>query len=181
MPISLAMRVIAALWVVFLVYWWLIAARNVKQTETKEGVASRAANRILVVVGAVLLFEGRWTAAWRLSSRFVQPGPGVETAGVLVVVAGILVALWARRHLGRNWSGIPALKVNHELIRTGPYAYLRHPIYVGLGIALAGTALAEGVWRGGVGALIICFAFWRKARLESAFLARRFGPEAEQR
>lgn len=181
MRMVLAMYVITATWIGFVLYWWLIAARNVKQSETKEGAASRAVNRILIIAGAVLLYGPRWTNALKLNGRFLQTGPAVETVGVLVVIAGLLLALWARRRLGRNWSGIPALKIDHELIRSGPYAFLRHPIYVGIGIALAGTALAEGVWRGVAGALLICFAFWRKARLENVFLARRFGQEAERR
>jgi protein-S-isoprenylcysteine O-methyltransferase Ste14 len=175
------MYVITAIWIVFVAYWWLIAARNVKQSETKEGAGSRAVNRVLIVAGAVLLYGGRWSGALKLNGRFVQPGPRVEAVALLIVIAGILLALWARRHLGTNWSGIPALKVNHELIRTGPYGYLRHPIYVGLGVALAGTALDEGYWRAVAGAVIIWFVFWRKARLESAFLGRRFGQEAEER
>ena len=181
MSISLAMHVIAAMWLLFVAYWWLIAARNAKPNETKQGAASRATNRILIIVGAVLLWRSRWTAALKFNGRFIHPLPIVETARVLVVIVGLLLALWARKHLGRNWSGIPALKVDHELVHSGPYAYLRHPIYVGLAIALAGTALAEGIWRGIIGALIFCFVFLRKARLESAFLARRFCQEAEER
>lgn len=181
MRVSLAMYIITAMWIGFLVYWWLIAARNVKQSETKEGAASRAVNRILIIAGAVLLYGPLWTNDLKLNRRFVQARPGVETGGVLLVIVGLLLALWARRHLGRNWSAIPALKIGHELIHSGPYAFLRHPIYVGIGIALAGSALAEGVWRGVAGVLLICFVFWRKARLENVFLAHRFGQKAEQR
>lgn len=48
-------------------------------------------------------------------------------------------AVWARVHLGRNWSGIVTVKEDHELIRTGPYGYVRHPIYTGLITGLIGT------------------------------------------
>lgn len=181
MRILPAMYIITAMWIGFIVYWWPIAARNVKQNEIKEGAASRALNKVIIVAGAVLLCWPHWINRLKLNARFVQTGPGVEMGGVVVVIAGLLLALWARRHLGRNWSSTPALKIDHELVRSGPYAFLRHPIYVGLGIALAGTGLAEGVWRAVAGVLLICFAFWRKASLENAFLARRFGEETARR
>ena len=55
--------------------------------------------------------------------------------GLLMVVAGLAFAVWARVHLGRNWSGTVTVKENHELIRSGPYAIVRHPIYTGLLLA----------------------------------------------
>ncbi|MGH9468793.1 MAG: methyltransferase family protein [Terriglobia bacterium] len=91
------------------------------------------------------------------------------------------MAFWARYHLGQNWGAVPAIRVGHKLVRTGPYAFLRHPIYVGIGIAIAGTALARGEWGALIGALIIIAVFRIRARVESDLLARHFGEEANRR
>ena len=59
-----------------------------------------------------------------------------------MVAAGIAFAVWARHYLGRNWSGTVTVKQDHELIRSGPYRLVRHPIYTGLLLAILGTAVA---------------------------------------
>ena len=68
--------------------------------------------------------------------------------GLIMVAAGIAFAVWARHYLGRNWSGTVTVKQDHELIRSGPYRLVRHPIYTGLLLAILGTAVAFGEWRG---------------------------------
>lgn len=67
--------------------------------------------------------------------------------GLLMVICGLAFAVWARIHLGRNWSGTVTVKEDHELIRSGPYGIVRHPIYTGLLLAIAGTAIVFGEWR----------------------------------
>ena len=69
------------------------------------------------------------------------------------------------------------LKVDHQLIRSGPYAYVRHPIYTGLFLATAGTALVVGEWRAVVGVLLTLVAHSRKAAKEEALLATEFGEQ----
>ena len=86
-----------------------------------------------------------------------------------------LFAIWARNVLGRNWSGIVTLKQDHELIRTGPYRYVRHPIYTGLLIAFAGSAIARGEWRGLLALAIAFVALWRKLKLEEQWMIETFG------
>ena len=67
--------------------------------------------------------------------------------GLALLCAGLAFAVWARVELGRNWSGSVTVKEGHELIRSGPYAYVRHPIYTGLIAALIGTAVIIGTLR----------------------------------
>jgi protein-S-isoprenylcysteine O-methyltransferase Ste14 len=69
-------------------------------------------------------------------------------------------------HIGTNWSGIVTIKQGHELVTTGPYALVRHPIYSGLLLAFIGSAMARGEWRGVLAVLIAFLALWRKLRLE---------------
>jgi protein-S-isoprenylcysteine O-methyltransferase Ste14 len=88
---------------------------------------------------------------------------------------GIGTALWARYHLGQYWSARITLKEDHKLIRTGPYAYLRHPIYSGLDLAAIGSALAIDRWRCVLGVALIVLGYVIKARREESLLAAQFG------
>ena len=95
--------------------------------------------------------------------------------GAAVTAAGLLFAVWARRHIGRNWSGQVTIKSDHELVTTGPYGMVRHPIYTGLLLAFAGTALAVGEVRGLLALAIACAALWRKLKLEERYMREQFG------
>jgi protein-S-isoprenylcysteine O-methyltransferase Ste14 len=91
----------------------------------------------------------------------------------------MLFSVWARVHLGGNWSGIVTIKHDHELIASGPYAIVRHPIYTGLLVAFIGSAMARGEWRGVLAVLIAWVALWRKLRLEERWMGERFGQQYE--
>jgi protein-S-isoprenylcysteine O-methyltransferase Ste14 len=93
----------------------------------------------------------------------------------LITAIGLLIAVWARVHLARNWSGTVTIKRDHELIASGPYAYVRHPIYTGLLVAFIGSAMARGEWRGVLAVVIVWAALWRKLRLEERWMVERFG------
>ena len=90
--------------------------------------------------------------------------------------AGLLFTVWARIHIGRNWSGTVTIKEGHELITSGPYAIVRHPIYAGLLLAFVGSGLARGEWRGVLAVVIAFLALWRKLRLEERWMREQFGP-----
>ncbi|HXC97510.1 MAG TPA: isoprenylcysteine carboxylmethyltransferase family protein [Edaphobacter sp.] len=77
--------------------------------------------------------------------------PYVLLTGAVVTVVGLLFAVWARRHLGSNWSQAVTVKQGHELITTGPYALVRHPIYTGILTGFLGTAIALSQVRGIIG------------------------------
>ena len=93
-----------------------------------------------------------------------------------LVVLGLACSVAGRVLLGNNWSGIVTLKQHHELIRSGPYRWVCHPIYTGLLLAFAGSALARGEWRGVLAVAIASAALWRKLRLEERWLTEEFGP-----
>ena len=84
--------------------------------------------------------------------------------GAALTFAGIAFAIWARVWIAGNWSSDVTLKRDHELIVTGPYRWVRHPIYTGILVALIGTALAVGEWRGALAVVLAAGAFWRKLR-----------------
>ena len=115
-----------------------------------------------------------------LNRRFVPEREWIAMLGALLTLAGVAFAIWARRHIGRNWSGQVTIRKEHELIRTGPYAHIRHPIYTGILVAVAGTALAIGEYRAIVAFAVIAIGFVVKARREEAFLATQFGPAFDE-
>jgi protein-S-isoprenylcysteine O-methyltransferase Ste14 len=96
---------------------------------------------------------------------------------VVLTAGGLLFSVWARVRLGRNWSATVTIKDQHELIADGPYRFVRHPIYTGLLVAILGTALARGDWRGMLAMAIVSWAFWRKLTIEERWLAQQFGDD----
>ena len=109
--------------------------------------------------------------------RFMAAAAPVMAAGLIIEVAGLSFAVWARRHLGRHWSGEITIKADHELIRSGPYKVLRHPIYTGLLAMYLGLAIISGEWLAVIGLTVAVLAYWRKIRLEEAKLSLAFGAE----
>ena len=99
----------------------------------------------------------------------------------MLLAAGLGFAVWARRHLGRNWSASVVVKEDHALIRSGPYRRVRHPIYTGMLLAFLGTAVAVGEWRGLVGFVLAFVSFLLKSRMEEARMAETFPEYAEYR
>lgn len=164
--------VIPVLWIAWLAYW-VAASRNVKATRWEESPLARAIYMVPLLAAALLLLWGRGMPG-ALGERFVPKGDALPPIATILVAAGLGFAVWARRHLGRNWSGNVTLKEGHTLVRSGPYRSVRHPIYTGLLLGLAGTALAVGEWRGLL-ALPLAFAsFWYKSRIEEAKMAATF-------
>jgi len=173
MDFSSPRECINALWILFGLYW-LLSALNRKKTKRRETWAQRFVYTLPLMVAFSLLArpEARYGG---LRARFVPASPAVEWTGVLLTAAGVAVAFWARWHLGANWSGIVTLKEGHELIRTGPYRNIRHPIYTGILLALLGTAVTNGEVRGLLAVVVAWLSFYWKARREESFLSQEFG------
>ena len=166
---------IGGLWVAWIVYWW-ISSRDVKATIRHESVASRLAHVVPLSMAAWMIAAPKIQNGW-LTARFVPASTWIYFVGVLIVAAGMGFTVWARIHLGRNWSGTVTLKQGHEFVRSGPYRYVRHPIYTGLLAAFAGSALARGELRGIVAVAIAFAALWRKLKLEERWLGEAFRRE----
>jgi len=160
-----------ALWVVYSLYWEA-AARGASSDKAAESHASRGAHVFLV--NAALILE---VAPLRGLGRYLPMSSAVMTAGLALATAGLAFAIWARRHLGANWSGRITIKVDHQLVRSGPYRLLRHPIYTGILTMFAGTAVVTGTWLAAGGFAVAAIAYWRKLRLEEARLTAAFGSE----
>lgn len=161
----------AACWVLLSLYWEM-EARHAAEVKSSESRRSRAFHVFLTNAALVLMI-----APIHGFGRFVPVSVWIMSAGLVLEVLGLALAIWSRRHLGRNWSGEITIKVEHELIRSGPYQRLRHPIYTGLLAMYAGVLLVTGEWLALVGFVIVGLAYWRKIRLEEANLNVAFGAD----
>ncbi len=165
-------------WVILTAYWWLSALKT-RRTVSREPGTSRYGVLLIEIVGYILLFTG-WVQIDALDRFVVHRTYALEVIGLGLTWMGVALALWARWHLGQYWSARVTLKEDHKLIRTGPYACLRHPIYSGFDLAALGTALAIDQWRCFVGVVLIVLGYWIKARTEESMLSAQFGPEFQQ-
>jgi protein-S-isoprenylcysteine O-methyltransferase Ste14 len=164
---------INALWILFGLYW-IVSAFKRKKTKRRESWSQRF-RYVLPLLAAFYLLRPRAHYGW-LGARFVPLSNAAAWIGVVLTAAGVAIAFWARWHLGANWSGVVTLKEGHELIRSGPYRNIRHPIYTGILLALLGTAVAVGEVRGLLAVAIAWLSFYTKARREESFLTQEFGP-----
>jgi|SRR5579871_2015455 len=155
---------------------WILWAISTKKTQQREAVSSRLSYTILTVAAFWLMFSNDVPRDW-LRIRLFAANPWTEWLGVIITAAGLLFALWARAYLGRNWSGAVTVKVGHELVRNGPYRWVRHPIYSGMILAMVGTALARQQVRGVIAVVLLYAGFKIKSRIEEQTMAATFGPE----
>jgi len=162
------------LWVAFFAYWG-IASRNQARTASAESERSTLTHRILLNVSLIVTIA----PIPGLRARFLPDAPAFVALGLAIQLACIALAVWARRHLGSNWSAEVRIAVDHQLIRTGPYRWLRHPIYTAMLGMYVGTAIATGEVHALVGLALVSVAYWRKVEIEERTLAGRFGTNWE--
>jgi protein-S-isoprenylcysteine O-methyltransferase Ste14 len=162
-------------WFIFASYWAITALR-VKRTKAAETFADRLVTIAVLCVAFFLLFHD-WTRFPWLQIRFVSNDLWIQWTGIVLTSIGVAVAIWARRTLGEYWSARVTLKEEHRLIRSGPYRFVRHPIYTGMFLAAAGTALVVGKWRGVLALALMLITHSRKALREEKMLTREFGDE----
>jgi protein-S-isoprenylcysteine O-methyltransferase Ste14 len=160
------------LWFLWLLYW-VVAARTVKPIRQREPVISRLTFLVLSLLGIVLLI-GHFRSGW-LAQRVIGGGWIRYGVAVALVVAGLSFAVWARRVLGGNWSGTVTVKVDHELVQSGPYQVIRHPIYTGLLVAILGSGLAAGRLYGLLAFVCLLLGLVWKLRVEERLMAAEFG------
>lgn len=163
------------LWVLFSLYW-TIASRNSAETSHSESSLSTGFHQ-LVLGGAMLML---FIPLPELTGWFLpQSFHFLVAVGAILQASFLLLAVWARRHLGRNWSAEVRIGVGHQLVRSGPYKFLRHPIYSAMLGMFLGTAIASSQYHALLGVAILILAYLRKSRMEDQILAQSFSKEYE--
>ena len=155
---------------------WVIGAFFSGRTEKQVRTWDARVYRFPIIVGAALL------SPWAAPALGEKPLWHLGSAGLYLFAAlttvGCLFTWWARIHLGRFWSGAITRKEGHRVVDTGPYRLVRHPIYTGLIGAMTATGIAIGTATALLGAALIAFGFWQKARMEEGFLTNELGVDA---
>ena len=129
--------------------------------------------KVCLLLGMLLLFFPRTHLSYL--SLSIHPGYAVALAGFCMTIAGLAFSAWSRDVLGRYWSGRVIIQQDHRLVTAGPYAYVRHPLYTGLLVAMTGTALIWGDLGSLLGLLFAIGFFSLKAEREERILEAEFG------
>jgi protein-S-isoprenylcysteine O-methyltransferase Ste14 len=170
-----AASAIRVAWITFGLFW-LASARRLKKTERAESHTSLAI-RTVGSLAAVLFAFVPWGG---LANPLVPRTQMLLVVSVVLAWAGVLFAIWARVILGRNWSATVTLKQSHDLIQSGPYRWVRHPIYSGMLLSFIGVILFLDRVGGVVGLVIAIAVYYLKARQEETIMAGHFGQAWEQ-
>lgn len=157
-------------WLIFCAYWLLSAIGNKQYVPGSRRRGSII--RIFLIITLFVLFQ---IPSVRKSILFHRTTfhPAITLTGVLLCAAGIAFAIWARIYLGRNWGVPMSLRKGHELVTTGPYRLVRHPIYTGILLATLGSSLAAGLWWS-IAFLVFCVYFTYSAATEEKMMMREF-------
>jgi protein-S-isoprenylcysteine O-methyltransferase Ste14 len=152
---------------------WLPGYFMSKNTANVPSLAMQIPATTLLAIGFVFLLNPQT----RFLSAPVMPDDTLfGIIGVVLALAGVGFAIWARLALGANWSGlVVTTKEGHELVQTGPYAIVRHPIYTGILLAMIGTALTRGILAGYIGVAAGLVAIMIRINIEEQLMSERFG------
>ena len=159
----------------FFILYWDAAAKNSSPAKVSESRKSRRVHELLINAAFLLAV----LPIWGLRERWLPDTSFSVLAGLSVQTLAGALGIWARRVLGSHWSREITIKVDHRLIRTGPYRLVRHPIYTAWLGMFGGTAIVSGELHAMLGFAMAAFAYWRKIRLEEANLRTAFGAEYE--
>ena len=155
-------------WVAFWAYW-LVAAFSVKRGR----ISWSSELRIRAVIAVIVLLLLRFGA---FRNRGINSDPWRAVLGLVLFAGGLGFAVWARVHIGRNWGTPMSQRDNPELVSSGPYRLVRHPIYTGLLVAGVGTAIALS-WAGMIAVVLAGVYFVYSASVEEGNLTEQF-PDA---
>lgn len=168
-----AFQIAGGCWAIWLLVWLFMAFFS-KSNKRRESPGQRLQHVIPAMLGFLLIFRKGFGTPWFTRPIFPDH-PGLMLVCVALTIFGLLFSVWARFALGSNWSGTVTIKANHQLIRRGPYRFIRHPIYTGMLAALLTTAITQRQVSGIVGFVIVTFGLYRKALREESFLSQEFG------
>ncbi len=159
-------------WAVLLTYWFINAPRVKAAVQTQSRI-SRYLYMLIMISGFVIVYA-RIFAIGILGFQLIPANDITGITGAVVCISGVAFAIWARRTLGTNWSAEVTLKKEHELVQSGPYKIVRHPIYTGFEIGLLGVAITIGQLKGLVGLSMVFVNHYFKTRMEEEIMYSQF-------
>jgi protein-S-isoprenylcysteine O-methyltransferase Ste14 len=160
--------VFAVGWAAFWLYWIVSAVATRPAKRGRRPWSHEIRIRVVIVAVVIVLVR---LGVFR--GHGLDTGPVQVAVGLILFAAGLAFAVWARVHIGRNWGTPMTQRADPELVTSGPYRQVRHPIYSGILVAGVGTAIAlSWVWLVAVGLAAIYFVY--SAHVEERFLAERF-------
>ena len=171
---AIANQIIFWCWIIFLAYWFISAFRT-KTIVQRQSFEATLAHRLPVSLGWFLMAIDEWSPP--MNDVLTPHNDLMRAIGAAVCVLGLFTCLWARHTLAGNWSSDVTFKQNHELIKTGPYRFVRHPIYTGLLLMSLGTALDLARVRFWLALPLWFIGFWIKLKQEEKVMLQHF-PDA---
>jgi protein-S-isoprenylcysteine O-methyltransferase Ste14 len=169
---TIRMLVSAAIWIVMMVYW-SIAAGKIAPTKSTEDAKSNRRRQLLLNLAILMLF----VPVPGLTRQFLPLTRTTITTGFGIQAGSALFYFWTKQYLGRFWSSAVAIMKDHQLVRTGPYRLIRHPLYTAMLGMFAGTAIVSGQYHALIGVALGVYAYWGKIRIEERALGEAFGTE----
>jgi protein-S-isoprenylcysteine O-methyltransferase Ste14 len=171
-------RIIGGAWLTLGLYW-LVASFSAKAARKRQPMPGRLLYVLYMFIAFSFLYGADRQLGF-LDRRFLPDRLWIAQVGAAITVVGVAFAIWARWHIGKNWSAVVSIKKDHELIRTGPYSRIRHPIYTGILLAALGTAITVNEYRGLAALAMVATGFYFKAKREESFLNQEFGASFEE-
>lgn len=164
------------IWVAWFALWRLATPDGAAPEEDEKESAWSRASYLAPMLLVIILMIGPGWPPW-LEHQLIPGGWVRYWIGVAVLASGLGLTVWARRVLGKNWSGRIAIQDDQQLVRTGPYHLIRHPIYTGGLIAILGSAVASGSVSGFLALALACAALGLKIRIEERWMLEKFGDQ----
>jgi protein-S-isoprenylcysteine O-methyltransferase Ste14 len=162
-----------SIWLLWFLVYWRGGARAISDIRKSAGTGSRldTALMLAIALGSLVLAGcGVGVALDRLPG-----GSSLLTAslGVFLTTTGIFGTFYCRHALGAMWTAETSLQPGHQIVDSGPYGIVRHPIYSVVIVMVAGIALVFASWLAAISATVIILAYALKARFEDDFLAEQ--------
>jgi protein-S-isoprenylcysteine O-methyltransferase Ste14 len=168
------------LWVGWICYWMGAPLYEALRGKSKSVVRTGRGNVLssVFLMGAFGLMQVTFTGSLAfLGTGLVPETVPVLLSGLGLTLTGLAFSVWARVHLGSNWSASAKMKQGQTLVESGPYAIVRNPIYLGLTVAMVGTGLVFGGYRLVASIALMLLFSWVRIRGEEKLLSEQFGQE----
>jgi protein-S-isoprenylcysteine O-methyltransferase Ste14 len=165
--------IIGLAWVTFLLYWGVSAVRKRSSNWLVTTLMAFALVGLFLLLRYASTLRSGNIVLWHRTLPFAVLSVGI-------VLVGLFVLIWARRALGSSWSATPGNGENQQIVQSGPYKRIRHPMYTGFLTMVLGSAMAYGHLFGVLILAVFILGFCAKAMLEESILKRSIGRTYEE-